>query len=84
MQADEEGKHKVIKRSVREIMMGTKHEGMRLWQTIMKTETGTFKGYFPQGKKCEQHKKRAMEYGAQLASEMTFYLLKRGSDVAVH
>ena len=34
--------------------------------------------YFPQGKNCEQHKKRAMEYGAQLASEMKFYLLKRG------
>ena len=28
MQADEEGEHNVIKRSVRDIMMGTKHEGL--------------------------------------------------------
>ena len=59
MQADEEGNNKVIKRLVREIMMGTKHEGIHLWQTIMMTEAGVFEGYFPQGKKCEKQKKRA-------------------------
>ena len=56
MHADEDGKHRTISRTVWEIMMGTKHSGMRLWQMIMIIETDVYEGYFPQGKNCNGQK----------------------------
>ena len=40
MQADNEGNAKTIRLTVREIMMGTYHNSMSLWQTVMMMESG--------------------------------------------
>ena len=67
-----------IQITVREIMMGSKIDGVRLWQVVISSESGSWKGYYPNGKGCANHQSKAKSWGSQLAAELKFFMLKRG------
>ena len=66
-----------IQRTVREIMMGSKIDGIRLWQVVISSESGSWEGYYPNGKGCANHQGKAKSWGSQLAAELKFFMLKR-------
>ena len=75
----EEGRtRQPIHRTVREIMMGSKIDGVRLWQVVISSESGSWEGYYPNGKGCANHQGKAKSWGSQLAAELKFFMLKRG------
>ena len=57
-------------------MMGSKIDGVRLWQVVISSESGSWKGYYPNGKGCANHQGKAKSWGSQLAAELKFFMLK--------
>ena len=66
-----------INRTVREVMMGSKVGGVRLWQVIMRAEKGGWEGYYPNGTDCTENKTLAQGWGGNLSGHLRFFLLKQ-------
>ena len=67
-----------IRRTVKEVMLGSKINSIRLFQSIMTTESGSWEAYYPNGIGCSNHQTTARSWGGQTAAESCFYMQKRG------
>ena len=68
-----------IRRTVKEVMLGSKINSIRLFQSIMTTESGSWEAYYPNEIGCSNHQTPARSWGGgQTASELRFYIQKRG------
>ena len=48
-----------IRRTVKEVMLGSKINGIRLFQCIMTTESGSWEAYYRNGIGCSNHQTTA-------------------------
>ncbi len=64
--------------SVRKIMSKHRVDRLCLWQAIFQNDDGNWKGFYSNGKGCEQHKGTATRWSGCPATHLRFHLLKRG------
>ena len=66
-----------IRRTVKEVMLGSKINSIRLFQSIMTTESGSWEAYYPNGIGCSNHQTTARSWGGQTAAELRFHMQRR-------
>ena len=71
---------KPVQRTIRDIMMNVKVNGLSLWQAIVPNNDGGWDGYYTAGKGCDEHKSKAAEYAGCTSGSVMYYCLDRGVD----
>ena len=76
---DEDGDdQEAVRLSVRQVMYSHKVNHLPLWQAIVQNEDGSWRGYYSNGKGCQNHKGVATAWGGAIGAHLKFHLLKRG------
>jgi hypothetical protein len=58
----EDRPHQPLHRTLMEIMMGSSIDGVQLWQVVISSESGSWKGNYPNGKGCTNHQDNATSW----------------------
>ena len=63
---------------MREITIEANINGMCLWQVVLSSESGSWKGSHSKRKGCANQQGRVKSWGSQVVTELKFFMLKRG------
>ncbi len=76
---DEDGDiQEAVKLTVHQVLFSHKVNHLPLWQSILQTDDGSWRGYYSNGKGCHNHKEVATTWSGSIGVYLKFHLLKWG------
>ncbi len=76
---DEDGDiQEAVKLTVHQVLFSHKVNHLPLWQSILQTNDGSWRGYCSNGKGCHNHKEVTTTWSGSIGAHLKFHLLKQG------
>ncbi len=64
--------------TIHQVLFSHKVNHLPLWQSIVRNDDGSWRGYYSNGKDCHNHKDVATTWSGSIGAHLKFHLLKRG------